>query len=147
RQIARGELGETRSSPADRPCTANVSVVDRQRNVVSITATQGAYFGSQTVIPGMGLIMNHGMSRFDFPPPSDHPNLPRPGKRMQHNMAPTVVLKDGRPRYVMGLPGGTKIITVTAQLAISLIDFGVSPREAVFAPRMHTQGDEPIGVS
>jgi gamma-glutamyltranspeptidase/glutathione hydrolase len=91
--------------------------------------------------------MNHGMSRFDFPPPTDHPNAPRPGKRMQHNMAPAIVLKDGQPRYAMGLPGGTKIIMVTAQLVANLIDFKTSPREAVFAPRIHTQGDEPIAVS
>jgi gamma-glutamyltranspeptidase/glutathione hydrolase len=121
--------------------------MDSERNVVSITATQGVYFGSKVVIPKIGLLMNHGMSRFDYPPPADHPNAPRPGKRMQHNMAPTIVLKGTQPRYAMGLPGGTKIITVTAQLAINLIDFGVSARQAVFAPRIHTQGDEPIAVS
>jgi gamma-glutamyltranspeptidase / glutathione hydrolase len=147
RRISRGALGPTQAMPPERPCTANVCVMDSPRNVVSITATQGVYFGSGVAIPGIGLLMNHGMSRFDFPPPADHPNTPRPGKRMQHNMAPTIVLKKGQPRFAMGLPGGTKIITVTAQLAIDLIDFGVSARQAVFAPRIHTLGNEPIAVS
>jgi len=147
KQISRGALGPTQAMPADRPCTANVCVMDPYRNVVSITATQGVYFGSGVAIPEIGLLMNHGMSRFDYPPPADHPNAPRPGKRMQHNMAPTIVLKDGQPRYAIGLPGGTKIITVTAQLAIDLIDFGASARQAVFAPRIHTPGDGTIAVS
>jgi gamma-glutamyltranspeptidase/glutathione hydrolase len=147
RRIRGGALGATQAMPTDRPCTANVCVMDCRRNVVSITATQGVYFGSGVAIPEIGLLMNHGMSRFDYAPPADHPNAPRAGKRMQHNMAPTIVLKDGRPRYAMGLPGGTKIITVTAQLAIDLVDFGASAREAVFAPRIHTRGDEPVAVS
>jgi gamma-glutamyltranspeptidase / glutathione hydrolase len=136
----------TRAATQDPPCTANVSIVDAHRNAVSLTATQGVYFGSQVVIPGLGLVMNHGMSRFDFAP-EGNPNVPLPGKRMQHNMAPAIVLKNGVPRYVMGLPGGTKIITVTAQLIVSLIDFRATPRQAAFAPRVHAQGDSSLAVS
>jgi gamma-glutamyltranspeptidase/glutathione hydrolase len=45
------------------------------------------------------------------------------------------------------LPGGPKILTVTAQLLVNLIDFGCSARETVTAPRVHAEGGEPIGVS
>ncbi|HVT26911.1 MAG TPA: gamma-glutamyltransferase, partial [Lacipirellulaceae bacterium] len=141
------DAGTPLPSPTDRPCTANVSIIDSQRNAVSITATQGVYFGSQMVIPGLGLVMNHGMSRFDYAPPANHPNLPSPGKRMQHNMAPTMVLKDVQPRFVVGLPGGIRIISVTAQLAIDLIDFGATAQEAVRAPRIDAQNEQPIIVS
>ncbi len=146
-RIQRRDAGTPLPAPPDRPCTANVSIIDSQRNAVSITATQGVYFGSQMVIPGLGLVMNHGMSRFDYPPPANHPNLPLPGKRMQHNMAPTMVLKDSQPRFVVGLPGGTRIISVTAQLAIDLIDFGASAQQTVRAPRINAQNDQPIIVS
>jgi gamma-glutamyltranspeptidase/glutathione hydrolase len=146
-RIQRGDVHLTAQVSTDRPCTANVSIIDARRNVVSLTATQGVYFGSGVVIPGTGVIMNHGMSRFNFPPTPDHPNAPQPGKRVQHNMAPTIVLKDGQPRYAIGLPGGTKIVTVTAQLAIDLIEFGTSARQAVAAARIHAQDDEPITVS
>ena len=146
-RIKRRDTGTPFVASPDRPCTANVSIIDSHRNAVSITATQGVYFGSQMVIPGLGLVMNHGMSRFDYPPPTDHPNLPLPGKRMQHNMAPTMVLKDGEPRFVVGLPGGVRIISVTAQLAIDLIDFGASAQQAVRAPRIDAQNDQPIIVS
>jgi len=132
--------------PANHPCTANVSIIDSHGNAVSVTATQGVYFGSQTVIPGLALIMNHGMSRFDYAP-DNHPNLPAPGKRMQHNMVPTIILKDGTPRFAIGLPGGIRIISVTAQLAIDLIDFHATAKEAVRAPRIDAQVDQHIVVS
>src|SRR5204863_8706166 len=95
--------------------TANICVADTEGNVVSITATQGYLYGSQVAIEGLGLVMGHGMSRFDLDQGS--PNAPAPGKRMIHNMAPTVLLgPGGQPWAAVGLPGGPKIVTVTAQL-------------------------------
>jgi gamma-glutamyltranspeptidase/glutathione hydrolase len=130
------------------PHTSNVSVVDREGNIVSLTATQGFQFGSRVVIEGLGLVMGHGMSRFEFAPP-DHPNRPAPGKRMHHNMSPTIALRDGKPFCAVGLPGGTKIITVTAQLLVNLIDFGCSATQTVHAPRVHAEAgdDAPVAVS
>jgi gamma-glutamyltranspeptidase/glutathione hydrolase len=127
------------------PHTSNVSVIDREGNVVSLTATQGFQFGSRVVIEGLGLVMGHGMSRFDFSP--DHPNRPQPGKRMHHNMSPTIALKDGKPFAAVGLPGGTKIVTVTAQLLINLIDFHCSASQTVLAPRIHSEGGNTVAVS
>jgi gamma-glutamyltranspeptidase/glutathione hydrolase len=112
-----------------------------------MTATQGFLFGSQVVIEGLGVVMNHGMSRFDFSP-AGSPNAPAPLKRPFHNMSPTIVLDSaGRPRHAVGLPGGTKIVTVTAQLLADMIDFGLSPEEAVRAPRVHIETADPIAAS
>jgi gamma-glutamyltranspeptidase / glutathione hydrolase len=128
------------------PHTANVVVADSQGNVVSVTATQGYLYGSTVAIEGLGLVMGHGMSRFDLSEGS--PNRPAAGKRMFHNMAPMVLLTEtGRPWAAVGLPGGPKIVTVTAQLVVSLVDFHASPSIAVSAPRMHVEADEPIAVS
>jgi gamma-glutamyltranspeptidase/glutathione hydrolase len=127
------------------PHTSNVSIIDREGNVVSLTATQGYQFGSRVVIDGLGLVMGHGMSRFTFAP--NHPNRPQPGKRMHHNMCPTLLLKDGKPFGAIGLPGGPKIITVSAQIVINLVDFHCTAHQAVLAPRVHSEGDEPICVS
>jgi len=127
------------------PHTANVCIADPHGNLVSMTATQGFLFGSQMVIEGLGLVMNHGISRFDFIP--NHPNAPAPGKRMCHNMAPTIALRNGKPVCAVGLPGGAKIVTVTAQLLVDLIDFHSSAPGAVMAPRIHCEGDEPVAVS
>jgi gamma-glutamyltranspeptidase/glutathione hydrolase len=135
--------GTTSPSP---PHTANVVVADSEGNVVSVTATQGYLYGSTVVIDGLGLVMGHGMSRFDLAEGS--PNAPAAGKRMFHNMAPTVLLAAGnRPWAAIGLPGGPKIVTVTAQLVASLVDFHVAPLVAVSAPRVHVEADEPIAIS
>jgi gamma-glutamyltranspeptidase/glutathione hydrolase len=147
--IRRGECVSGRSTAPnahDSPHTVNVVAADAAGNVVSLTATQGYLYGSSVVIDGLGLVMNHGMSRFD--PNPDSPNAAAPGKRMVHNMAPTVIVgRDGRAFGAVGLPGGPKIVTVTAQLVVNLIDFAASPATAVTAGRVHAEADEPVAVS
>jgi gamma-glutamyltranspeptidase/glutathione hydrolase len=124
----------------------NILAADPAGNVVSMTATQGALYGSGVAIDGLGLLLGHGMSRFDLDGGS--PNAPASGKRMAHNMAPAVILgPDGRPRAAVGMPGGTKIVTVTPQLVVSLLDLGLAPAEAVLAGRVHAEGAGPVAVS
>ena len=145
-QIRRHDISAGIEAKIDlNPHTSNVSAIDHDGNVVSLTATQGMQFGSYVVIDGLGLVLGHGMSRFDFAPA--HPNRPAPGKRPHHNMSPTVMLKEGRPFGAVGLPGATRIVTVTAQLIASLIDFGARAQQAVLAPRVHSDGGEPLEIS
>ncbi|HEY3394598.1 MAG TPA: gamma-glutamyltransferase [Lacipirellulaceae bacterium] len=129
----------------DSPHTANVIAIDADGSLISITATQGWMYGSHLVVDGMGLVLNHGMSRFDYSP--GQPNAPAPGKRMLHNMAPMIVLRGDRPAFAFGMPGGAKIVSVTAQLALNAIAFGASPATSIAAPRVHTDGNEPLLVS
>src|SRR5205085_5263883 len=90
-QIRRGALGERgRVAAPSPPHTVNVLTADAAGNVVSLTATHGFLYGSAVVIDGMGLILGHGMARFDLAAGS--PNAPAAGKRMAHNMAPAVLL-------------------------------------------------------
>ena len=135
----------TGASVAGGEHTVNVVTADRAGNVVSMTATQGNLFGSQVVIEGLGLVLNHGMSRFTYSPGS--PNAPAPGKRMHHNMSPLLALRDGRPHLAVGMPGGEKILNVTAQLLMSLVEFGRRPADAIRISRLHTQGGEPLSVT
>jgi gamma-glutamyltranspeptidase/glutathione hydrolase len=123
--------------------TVNVVAADAAGNCCSITLTHGETFGSHVAIPGTGLFLGHGMSRFDYAPPN-HPNAPQPGKRMHHNMSPLLIFKDNKPLHVVGMVGGPRIVTVTAQLAISLIDFSATPTQAARAPRVHVESAEPI---
>jgi gamma-glutamyltranspeptidase/glutathione hydrolase len=132
----------SRSNPGH---TANVIAIDAEGNLISLTATQGWMYGSHLVVDGTELVLNHGMSRFDYV--QGHPNAPAPGKRMQHNMSPLIALRDGRPAYAYGLPGGPKIVNVTAQLVLDTLAFGATPAAAITAPRVHTVGDEPLLVS
>src|SRR6185312_509361 len=66
-------------------------------------------------------------------------NAIQPGKRPLSSMSPTVVLRDGRVLLVLGSPGGSRIITITAQTIMNVLDHGMEPQEAVDAPRIHHQ--------
>jgi gamma-glutamyltranspeptidase/glutathione hydrolase len=125
--------------------TCNVIAIDGNRNVASITATHGDDFGSRVVIDGLGLVLGHGLSRFNWNSPN--PNYPAPGKRVYHNMCPVIIYRDGKPYATLGLPGGQMIVSVTAQLVLSLIDFHATPEQAVKAPRVHVTGSEPVLLS
>src|SRR5690242_14950833 len=52
-------------------------------------------------------------------------------------MTPTIVLKDGRVVLVTGSPGGRTIINTVLCVVLNVLEFGMPPREAVDAPRMH----------
>jgi gamma-glutamyltranspeptidase / glutathione hydrolase len=54
-------------------------------------------------------------------------------------MAPTLVSKDGKVFLVLGSPGGSRIITIAAEIITNIVDHGMEPQEAVDAPRIHHQ--------
>lgn len=142
-RIRKGDVSTTQPAMSTSPHTCNIVTIDQDRNLVSLTATQGNTFGACVAIEGLGLFLGHGMIRFDYRDRTS-PNAPAPLKRMQHNMSPAVILKDGKPYASIGLPGGTRIVTVTAELAQSLIDFHATPAQAITAPRVHTDGPDPL---
>ena len=86
------------------------------------------------------MLLNNTMAIFD--PHPGHAMSIQPGKRMTSSMAPTIVLRDGRPALALGLPGGARIFTSVLQALVNVIDHGMSLQEAVEAPRMWTQGQE-----
>ena len=55
-------------------------------------------------------------------------------------MAPTFVLRDGRPEMILGSPGSNAIVNAIAQVIVNVVDFGMTPVEAVSAPRIHCEG-------
>jgi len=144
-EIRRGGVFSHANITNAAPHTSNVVACDAAGNLISLTATQGWMYGSHLVVDRLGLVLNHGMSRFDYVP--GHPNNPAPGKRMQHNMSPMIALRDGHPISAFGLPGGPKIVNVTAQLALNTFFFGASPADAISTPRLHSTGEEPLMVS
>jgi gamma-glutamyltranspeptidase/glutathione hydrolase len=75
-----------------------------------------------------------------FDPRLDRASSVAPGKRVTSSMSPVIVLRDGKPRYALGLPGGLRIFPSVMQALSNLIDHGMSVQEAVEAPRLWTQG-------
>ena len=124
--------------------TVHLTTCDSDRNMVSLTQTHGGGWGTRFAIPGLGIVLGHGMSRFD--PRPGRPNSPGPWKQPLHNMSPVILTRDGELLGSAGLPGGRTIPAVIANVVTSLIDFGYTPAQAVSAPRIHTQ-DGPISHS
>lgn len=120
--------------------TAHLTVIDRDRNVVSITDSINDFFGSGIVIENTGILMNDTMD--DFCQEQGNINSIEGGKRPASCMSPTVVLKNGKPFLSVGSAGGPRIISAVLQVIINVIDFDMGIRAAVEAPRFHCQGGE-----
>jgi gamma-glutamyltranspeptidase/glutathione hydrolase len=118
--------------------TTHLTVADQAGNVVATTQTINSLFGARFSIPGTGLIPNNYMNNYD-----PHPGFAlsvAPGKRVTTSMSPLIVLRDGRVRFALGLPGGVRIFTSAMQAVLNLLDHGMSVQEAVEAPRIWSQG-------
>lgn len=118
--------------------TNHLVTADRWGNVVSYTNTIEQIAGSGMTVPGYGFLLNNEMTDFDFAPsaPGVHdPNLPAPGKRPRSSMSPTIALRNGRPAFAIGSPGGATIITTVLQVLLAHVDLGLSLPAAIAAPR------------
>jgi gamma-glutamyltranspeptidase / glutathione hydrolase len=121
----------------DRSDTTHVCVVDDAGMAVSLTHTLGSASG--VVTPGLGFGYNDYMNCFD--PRPGRPNSVRPGKTRVTMMTPTMVFDGRQLRICVGAPGGTKIVTGILQTIVNVLDHGMTPVEAVSAPRVDYQGD------
>ncbi|KFI25056.1 gamma-glutamyltransferase [Paenirhodobacter enshiensis] len=118
--------------------TTHVTVADREGNIVTATHTINSLFGARIMVPGTGIIPNNYMYNFD-PVPGRALSV-APGKRVPTSMAPTIVLKDGRPAFALGLPGAVRIFPSAMQAIVNLVDHVMSLQQAVEAPRVWTEG-------
>jgi gamma-glutamyltranspeptidase/glutathione hydrolase len=118
-----------------------VSIVDRYGNAVSLTTTIESGFGSGLMTSGF--LLNNELTDFSFRPQMQGKvisNRVEPGKRPRSSMAPTIVYgPDGFMKYVLGSPGGSRIISYVAQTIIALIDFEMSPQDAVNQGRLSSR--------
>jgi gamma-glutamyltranspeptidase/glutathione hydrolase len=136
--------------------TSHFSIVDRWGNAVANTFTLNTDFGSGVVVGGAGFLLNNEMDDFSAKPgvPNYYgvvgadANAIAPGKRMLSSMTPTLVLDGGgRVEAVVGSMGGSTIITQVFQVLTNVYDFGMTPAEAVAAPRFHHQLLPPTQVT
>ena len=127
--------------------TTHFSVVDADRNAVSLTYTLEYGYGSRIVVPGAGFLLNNEMGDFNAGPDLTNadgligtkPNLAEPGKRMLSSMTPTILARDGKLFMVTGSPGGRTIINTVLLTILNVVDFGMNAQQAVDAPRFHHQ--------
>ena len=135
--------------------TTHYSVMDPEGNAVAVTYTLNNGFGSGVTAEGLGFLLNDEMD--DFASKQGAPNMfgliqgpadsIAPGKRPLSSMTPTMVLenspdndpKKAKVRYVLGSPGGSRIVTTVANVFLSAADEGLNIQQAVDAPRFHIQ--------
>ena len=127
--------------------TTHYSVVDGEGNAVAVTTTLNNGFGSGVTAGSLGFLLNDEMD--DFASKQGVPNMYgliqgpanaiAPGKRPLSAMTPTIVLENGKLRYVLGSPGGPRIITTVGNIFLSVAEGGLNIQEAVDAPRFHHQ--------
>ena len=127
--------------------TTHYSVVDGDGNAVSVTTTLNDIFGSHVTAGTLGFLLNDEMDDFTAKPGVPNlygliqgpANAIAPGKRPLSSMTPTIVLEDGKLRFVLGSPGGARIITTVANIFLSVAEGGLNIQQAVDAPRFHHQ--------
>jgi len=127
--------------------TTHYSIVDRWGNAVSNTYTINYNYGSGVVVEGAGFLLNNEMDDFSVKPGVPNvfgvvggtANEIEPGKRMLSSMSPTLLTRDGEVAMVVGTPGGSTIFTSVFQTIVNVIDFEMTPYDAVAATRFHHQ--------
>ncbi|WP_075213988.1 gamma-glutamyltransferase [Mongoliimonas terrestris] len=121
----------------ERPSTSHVSIVDPYGNALALTTSIENGFGARLMV--RGFLLNNQLTDFSF---SSHKNgIPvanrvEPGKRPRSSMAPTIVLENGKPRMVVGSPGGSAIIPYVVQAIVGHLDWGLDVQAVVAAPHL-----------
>lgn len=127
--------------------TTHFTVVDADGNIVTNTYTLNGPYGSGVTVPGTGVLLNNEMDDFAAKPGEPNAyqlvqgeaNSIAPGKRPLSSMTPTIVLRDGKPWFAIGSPGGPTIISTVLQVVINIIDHKMNLQQAIDAPRLHHQ--------
>jgi gamma-glutamyltranspeptidase/glutathione hydrolase len=133
--------------PHEKTETTHYSIIDKHGNAVSTTYTINGRFGAVVIAPGTGFFLNDEMDDFTikigvknlYGLVQGASNAIAPKKQPLSSMSPSLVTKDGKIFMVLGSPGGSRIISITLETALNVIDHGMAPQEAVDAPRIHQQ--------
>lgn len=125
-----------RDSAIELPSTSHISIVDGQRNAVTMTVTVENEFGSRQMTHGF--VLNNQLT--DFSSEADDGGRPvanriEPGKRPRSSMAPTVVFNaDGSLRLLVGSPGGSRILAYVTQALVGVLDWNLDIQQAISLP-------------
>jgi len=118
--------------------TTYLAVVDKDRNMVSITSSLLSTFGSGHVVEGAGFFLNNRMAYFGLEP--DDVNVLKPGKRVRHTINPALALKDGKPYITFGTPGADTQPQAQLQFFLNVAEFGMNVQQALEMPSVVSTG-------
>jgi gamma-glutamyltranspeptidase/glutathione hydrolase len=115
--------------------TTHIAVMDADGACASVTCSNGSCSG--VVVPGTGVHLNNMLGEQDLNPLGYHRH--EPGTRVPSMMAPTVVLREGRPEVALGSAGSNRIRSAIIQTILAVVDHGQPAQDAVSAPRLHVE--------
>ena len=124
------------SLPASQGETSSFSIADRFGNVVSVTHSVNATFGSGLVVEGGGYVLNDRMPYFSLE--AGDVNALEPGKRPRHTINPALAFKNGKPFLAWNTPGGDNQPQAMLQAFLSVAEFGMNLQQAAEAPTITT---------
>ena len=144
---ASGRIHPGLGSKGEPQSTTHFSVVDAAGNMVSCTYTLNDNYGSGVTVAGAGFLLNNEMDDFTSKPGVPNlfgliqgkANAIAPGKRPLSSMTPTIVLRDDKPWFAIGGPGGPRIINAVLQVLVNIVDFDMNLQQAIDMPRVHHQ--------
>jgi gamma-glutamyltranspeptidase/glutathione hydrolase len=127
--------------------TTHYTVADGEGNLALVTFTLNGSYGSKVTATGLGFLLNNEMDDFAADPGKANmfglvqgeANAIQPRKTPVSSMAPTIVLKDGKPYLALGSPGGPTILNTVLEVMVNVLDFGMNVQDAVNWPRFHHQ--------
>ncbi|OCQ24041.1 gamma-glutamyltransferase [Pseudoalteromonas luteoviolacea] len=133
-----GQVVYAKDDSFELPSTSHLSIVDREGNAVSMTSSIEMGFGSTVMVNGY--LLNNQLTDFSLSPKVGGQwvaNRVEPNKRPRSSMSPVMVFnKDGSLKLVVGSPGGSRIINYVAQTVIGVLDWGLTPQQAINLPRI-----------
>lgn len=160
-KLRRSEINPKKAAPSVKPGdsavlqklskesteTSHLTVVDRDRNAVSLTFTINLGFGAGIVAKGTGIVLNNEMDDFAIAPNTPNAfglvggqaNAIAPRKTPLSSMTPTIITENGKLRMAVGAPGGSTIITTVLQSILNVLVYEMDVRQAISAPRIHHQ--------
>ena len=109
--------------------TTYLAVVDKDRNMVSVTSSLLSIFGSGHVVKGAGFVLNNRMAYYGLD--DDDVNVLKPGKRVRQTINPALALKDGKPYMVFGTPGADTQPQAQLQFFLNVAEFGMNVQQAL----------------
>jgi len=133
KRIEAGSAGPAEKAPPGG--TTHISVVDADGNAASLSASTGS--GSGVIVPGTGIQMNNMLGEYDLNP-SGRPLVP--GHRMTSMMAPSIVVRDGEPRLVVGSAGSVRLRGAIMQVVVNVVAHDLPLGESIDRPRVHVDG-------
>jgi gamma-glutamyltranspeptidase/glutathione hydrolase len=134
-------LPEAGEDPAH---TTSFSIADSEGNLVCITQSLGAAFGSGVIVPGTGVALNNFLFWTDVNPKSPHRT--GPGAPIHMCMSPTITLKNRKPLLVLGTPGSYGILQTQVQAMVQHLDFGLPIQDAIEEPRARLWDGRKVNV-